>query len=271
MIRSRLIFPALLVLAAGSAPSRASDNADLSSVLEAQGIHSATSTLLIRRLSDGREWISNAGRVTAAFPPASTSKIPHTLIALETAVARPDTPFQWDGTERIVKSWNRDHTLETAYRHSVVWVYQQIVTSLGTEAMASWISEIDYGNRNTGSRNDLTTYWLLGPLKLSAAAQVDFLTRLVRRELPFSAATYDTGIPLMLSASGEGWELFGKTGWRMDGNNTDIGWFVGWLQRDDEETQDTWVFAFNMYMKEPADARKRIPAVRAALAAIGAF
>ena len=48
--------------------------------------------------------------------PASTFKIPNSVIALETGVVGdPDKDvFQWDGVTRSIEAWNRDHTLRSA-------------------------------------------------------------------------------------------------------------------------------------------------------------
>ena len=45
--------------------------------------------------------------------PASTFKIPNSIIALETGVvADPDKDiFKWDGVVRSIEAWNKDHTL----------------------------------------------------------------------------------------------------------------------------------------------------------------
>ena len=48
--------------------------------------------------------------------PASTFKIPNSIIALETGVVEdPDKDvFKWDGTTRSIEAWNKDHTLRSA-------------------------------------------------------------------------------------------------------------------------------------------------------------
>lgn len=117
--------------------------------------------MLVLRLGDGRRWESNAARVDLLFVPASTSKIPHTLIALETGYAEgPDEFFAWDGIEREFDVWNQDQTLATAYARSAVWVYQRIAHDLGSEIMESWLERFEYGNHDVGGPEDLTRYWV---------------------------------------------------------------------------------------------------------------
>lgn len=245
---------------------------NLAAVLAAAGVDPANSALLIRRLEDGQEWASGGRRIDERFPPASTAKIPHTLIALETGYASgPDMAFEWDGQKRFAEQWNRDQTLASAYQYSTVWVFQQITSDLGYETMARWIDKLDYGNENTGSVDDLTSYWLRGPLETSAREQVEFLTRLALDDLPLQPATLSTGKTIMMEDSGADWALYAKTGWRSDGINMDIGWYVGWVEATQGDSKQTYVFAFNMDMPSATDRDKRKAAVRAALVTIGAL
>ena len=54
--------------------------------------------------------------------PASTFKIPNSIIALETGVVEdPDKDvFKWDGVTRSIEAWNKDHTLRSAIAVSAV-------------------------------------------------------------------------------------------------------------------------------------------------------
>ncbi len=242
----------------------------LARVLQTHEVDPAASTLLLVRLSDGARWVSNPERAERRFAPASTSKIVHTLIAIETGYATPDSFFEWDGTVRFVDAWNRDQTLASAYAVSAVWVYQRITSELGAATMSSWLDRLDYGNADIGGEGDLTTYWLNGPLAISASEQVEFLTRLANEALPLSADTMATARPVMIADSGEDWTLYAKTGWQWVEDGTDLGWYVGWLTTAGDAS-DTWVFAFNLDVHSDADVRKRRPVVREALAAVGAL
>ena len=222
-----------MMVAAGGAPAArgAEPAVDLGALLAAAGVSPAASAMLVVRLSDGREWGSNPGRIDERFVPASTSKIPHTLIALETGYANgPETLFAWDGETRTFAAWNQDQTLGSAYARSAIWVYQQIARDLGYETMAGWIERLGYGNADTGTPADLTRYWLDGPLAISAREQVDFLSRLVRDELPLRRNTLNVGKSIMRADAGNGWALYAKTGWGMRDDAPDIGWYVGWVE-----------------------------------------
>lgn len=228
----------------------------------------ARSALLVVRLDDGNEWQSNPARIGERFVPASTSKIPHTLIALETGYAGPDKAFAWDGAQRAFAAWNQDQTLASAYRHSAVWVYQQIASDIGSETMGTWLTHFDYGNHDVGGPEDVTTYWLDGPLAISAREQVAFLTRLARNELPIDRGTRVLGRSVMQADAGPGWTLYAKTGWGARTDNADIGWYVGWVEPD---AGSAWVFAFNLDMPDEEARGQRIPLVRAVLAELGAI
>ncbi len=260
----------LIVLAAALSAAAIGDETDLAAVIVAGGADPASSTLLVRRLSDGATWVSNPARAEQRFPPASTSKIVHTLIAIETGYAAPDSEFEWDGTVRFVDAWNRDQTLASAFAVSAVWVYQRMTSDLGAVTMAEWIDRLDYGNEDVGSEADLTTYWLQGPLSISASEQIGFLGRLATNDLPLSADSLATAKSIMVADTGEDWTLYAKTGWRMNPEGTDIGWYVGWLETTGN-APDTWVFALNLDMTSDDDTAKRRPIVHEALRQIGAL
>ena len=228
-----------------------------------------TTTLVIKQLSDDKIWTSNSKRAELRYIPASTSKIPHTLIALETELAAPETFFKWDGRPRTFKSWNQDQTLITAYRRSAVWVYQEIAQTLGSSVMREWLERFDYGNADIGADDNVTQYWLTGPLAISAHEQVDFLTKLATHKLLLSPKTYAQARSVFQNENQKGHTLYAKTGWMFDEDAMDIGWFVGWVEIDDPK--EIYVFALNMDMPQSGDQKKRKPIVMDALKSIGAW
>ncbi len=237
----------------------------LSGILEAQGVNPNDAALLIVRLRDGRTWSHGDTRLDEQFVAASTSKIPHTFIALESGrFSGPETAFQWDGTERWAASWNQDQTLATAYARSAVWVYQEIAESLGHKRMTTGLEALNYGNRDTGEPEDVSTYWLNGPLKISAREQVQFLSNLRREQFRLSPTTYAEGKSIMMAGRSDG--RFAKTGWYFSEQEVDIGWYVGWHEVDSTSEHETYVFAFNMDVKDrESDPPKRVKVVDAAL------
>ncbi|MEL6688524.1 MAG: penicillin-binding transpeptidase domain-containing protein, partial [Pseudomonadota bacterium] len=228
--------------------ARASETIDFETTLLNQGIQPNRAAILIQRLEDGVVWSHGEDRIDKRFVAASTSKIPHTFIAIEEGyVDSANARFEWDGQERFAASWNQDQTMATAYTRSAVWVFQQITEALGPETMAAGIDRLDYGNEDTGGPEDITSYWLNGPLKISAREQVEFLTRLYQEDLPLSAKSYVLGKEIMGSGRDDG--RHAKTGWYYSNEAQDIGWYVGWQEVPASDDQDSQTYVFNIHVK----------------------
>ncbi|MGZ2257598.1 penicillin-binding transpeptidase domain-containing protein [Roseobacter sp. A03A-229] len=244
---------AICALLAGRLAAQPTDIADY--VTEAGGETTST-VMVVQRLSDGHLWSSNPARAAERFQPASTSKIPHTLIALETGFAAPQTVFTWDGKERFIESWNQDQTLTRAFQRSAVWVYQSITRQLGGAVMTDWLTAFEYGNADIGGSGDLETYWLRGPLAISAEEQIGFLARLARGELPLSEQTYGQAREIMRAEQQGDATLYAKTGYNLRRGKEDLGWYVGWI----ETGAETYVFALNMDLPgfDAAPERQRL-------------
>src|SRR6201992_3887605 len=127
---------------------------------------------------------SDKDRSGEAKLPASTFKIPNSLIALETGVVQdPDKDvFKWDGVVRPIEAWNRDHTMRSAIAVSAVPVYQEIARRIGPERMQKYLDLFEYGNRNIGG--GLDQFWLSGALRIDPVQEIDFLDRLRRGRVP---------------------------------------------------------------------------------------
>src|SRR5438552_498897 len=173
---------------------------------------------------------SDKDRSGEAKLPASTFKIPNSLIALETGVVEdPDKDvFKWDGVTRPIEGWNKDHTLRSAIAASAVPVYQEIARRVGQERMQKYVDLFDYGNRDIGGGID--QFWLTGALRIDPVEQVDFVDRLRRRVLPISKRSQDlvrdilpvtkVGEAVIRTKSG----LTGK-------DQGSLGWMVGWVEK----------------------------------------
>jgi beta-lactamase class D len=199
----------------------------------------------------------NKEQYDQAFIPASTFKIIHSLIALETGVVQDENHLlPWDSLEREVPQWNQDHDLKSAFKYSAVWYFQRVANKLGREKMQYWLDTVGYGNGDISGEID--KFWLTGDLRISPKGQLDFLKKLYHKELPFSTRSMHLVKDIMVTEEGEGYILRTKTGWsKQDG--VDIGWYVGYLEKSD----DVYFFVNCIQSKNPENtafvsARKTI-------------
>ena len=203
--------------------------------------HDLNGTIVIASTSSNQRFIHNDPRATREFSPASTFKILNTLIALEEGVANnKDEMFIWDGAQHSIKVWNRNHSLRSAFRVSCVWCYQSLARKIGVEQYRNYLTLSEYGNLDSSLK--VTEFWLDGSLSISAVEQVDFMTRVVNRELPFTGPTYDALHSMMLMETTTSHNLHLKTGWTGSQSSPPVGWIVGYVQTRD----DSWVFALNV-------------------------
>jgi beta-lactamase class D len=223
------------------------------------------------RVRDNRLIVSDEGRARFAYVPASTFKVPHALIALETGVvADADKELiRWDGQVRSIEAWNKDHTLRSAIAVSAVPVFQQIARRIGSERMKKYLDAFQYGNREVGPEID--RFWLDGPLKITALEQIEFLDKLRRGDLPLSERTLDIGRDIIPSEAVSGGALRYKTGAvgidGTQGEKAALGWIVGYVDRGDDST----VFALNLDIHGQPDLARRLPITKAILGEVGAI
>lgn len=196
-----------------------------------------TECVVIRSLTTGETWISDHEECGVRTAPASTFKIPNTLIALETGVITDvDAVVEWDGTPQPIAPWNRDHSTRTAMRDSVVWFYRDVARRIGAERMHDGLQRIGYG-RDFRGQHDL--FWLNGDLEISPIEQVVFLSRLFNGKSAAHPAHVATVRELILHPGGRvygfddlplewprGAELRAKTGNAVNGERR-TSWLVG--------------------------------------------
>ena len=200
--------------------------------------------------------------------PASTFKVPNSLIALETGVvADPDKDiFKWDGVARSIEAWNKDHTLRSAIAASAVPVYQEIARRIGPERMQKYVDLLDYGNRNIGGGID--QFWLTGELRIDPMQQVDFLDRLRRGVLPVSKRSQDIVRDILPVVKVGDAVIRYKSGLLgAERGQPSLGWMVGWAEKGQQQT----VFAMNMDCKTPEHIAARMTVTQQCLADIVAI
>jgi beta-lactamase class D len=220
-----VVFLALL----GGGPARAEDETrDLGALFP--GFRAA---FVLRDGAAGRTVRHDPALDRERTSPCSTFKIPNSIIGLETGVI-PDASFTlpWDGVERPIPEWNRDHDLRSAIKYSVVWYYQELARRVGPERMQNWVSDLQYGNRDTSGGVD--RFWLGSSLRISPDEEVDFLGRLDAGALPASARSIAIVKDILVQdPPGPSVVYRGKTGSCTDAGAAEPhGWWVGSVERE---------------------------------------
>ena len=216
-------------------------------------------SILIYDSNADRSYGHGCDRNTTPFLPASTFKILNALIALETGVIASDLSLlTWDGIERSIPAWNRDHNLRTAFRASTVWFYQVLARRIGHGPMQQWVIAAGYGNQAIGSEDAIDTFWLTGDLRITPQEQIQFLQRLQRNQLPFSEKTLATVKDIMLVEQTPDYTIRAKTGWALA---TGVGWYVGYV----EQNENVYFFATNIDIQDETDLPNRIEVTRRSL------
>lgn len=227
--------------------------------------YKTSGTFALYAPAEDRLTLVNPKRATTRMIPASTFKIANSLIALETgAIADENEIIPYDGTPQPIKTWEKDMPLKQAFKVSNVPVYQGLARRIGTDAYNIWLDRLGYGNQAVG--DDVTMFWLKGPLKISAIEQAEFLSKLAGSELPFSDRTQQITRDIAKIETKGKRTLFGKTGWTTT-PNPDLGWFVGWVESENSNIS----FALNMDINSRKDVRLREKIAREMLAELGLY
>jgi beta-lactamase class D len=172
-------------------------------------------------------------RIDEGYLPASTFKIPNSIIGLELGIlADRNHVFKWDSVPRYMSRWDHDLTLQQAYHASCVPCYQELAREIGAEQMVAGIANIGYGNL-TFHPDSLDLFWLVGSSRISQMQQIDFLERLYSEELNLAPSTFREMKAIMVIEETSEYTFSGKTGWATTPENKDFGWFVGYLEVGD--------------------------------------
>lgn len=217
---------------ASGADSPAASNglAPLPEASQAFAAARVTGTMALFDSKDGVVACSDAERCETAVTPASTFKIPHSMIALETGVVEgPDTILPWDKQQYWNEAWNSDLSLRDAFRFSCLPCYRAIARKVGEAAEHEWLHKLSYGNESTGGGAD--RFWMDAGLLISPLQQIDFLRRFDDGKLPISERTADLVRDIMTLDVTESYVLRGKTGTTLPPEESKlVAWFVGWLE-----------------------------------------
>lgn len=185
------------------------------------------------------ERVINEENCRQEYAPASTFKVPLSLMAFDAGVLKDEsTLFPWNKKHHMIESWNKDHTAASWMRDSVVWYSQVITPKLGQKKITKYLQDFKYGNADmTGG---LKWAWLTPSasqeekvttsLKVSAYGQLEFWEKFWRESLPVSPHAIAVTKKILVSDISEKSSLLqGKTGsgYIDDSSKLRLGWFVG--------------------------------------------
>ncbi|MBE1711248.1 MULTISPECIES: class D beta-lactamase [Mesorhizobium] len=188
------------------------------------------------------------GTCDQPFSPASTFKVPLSLIGYDAGILSDEHTPSWDYKPEF-NAAKRDQKIVDPViweKDSVLWYSREITRKLGPESFAGYVSKLGYGNKdvsgNPGKNDGLTHSWVNSSLKITPVEQVDFLRKLLARKLPVSAKAYDMTSAIIPTFQAGGWTVQGKTGSTRLADDADkisdkrsLGWFVGWAKKDGQQ------------------------------------
>jgi beta-lactamase class D len=178
----------------------------------------------------------------SVYLPASTFKIVNSLIGLQTGVITNESMvIPWDHVVRSDTNWNKDLTMEEAFKVSAVPYYQEVARRIGRDTMQHWLDSLGYaskygraviGHNILDSYNDIDSFWLDNSIKITADEQLGLVKKLYFDQLPFQKRVQDVVKKVMLQENNSNYKLSYKTGWGHRENGNSIGWIVGWEEEN---------------------------------------
>jgi beta-lactamase class D len=229
--------------------------------------HGVVGTFALYDVASDQLTLVNPKRAATRLVPASTFKIANTIIALETGVVNDENEIiPYGGKPQPFKQWEKDMSMREAIALSAVPIYQEIARRVGLGRYRDWLARLDYGNRQPGTSVD--TFWLDGPLEISAVEQARFVARLAEQKLDASSRAQAITRDIIRLGNSGSKLLHGKTGWRFS-SNPNLGWWTGWVEQDG---QDGKIAAFSLNIDMPGaatDAPKRVAIGKVLLSRLG--
>jgi beta-lactamase class D len=96
------------------------------------------------------------------------------------------------------------------------------------------LQKIKYCDSTFKINDDIDKFWLNGNLKKNLIGQIEFINQLSSKKLNLRKKIYKTLEKIMASDTISNTYIFSKTGWGVEGND-DIGWFVGYLIKNNKK------------------------------------
>ncbi len=206
---------------------------------------------------------NNFDRADSAFLPASTFKIPNSLIALETGVVENENSIiPWSGVKSGNKNWDKDLNFKDAFHNSCVPCYREIARKIGLPRMQEFLKKLNFGHMKIDSLS-LDKFWLVGDSEISQKEQISFLRKFFHERLPISSRTYKIAKKMMLAEENNTYKILAKSG----STEEHLGWYVGYV----EKKEGLYYFATNIEPKSKFDPKTRRAVTIKALESIDAI
>lgn len=251
----------LLLLLSSSVLAHASEwreDARIDALFAKEGVRG---TFVVHDVAADVYTVHDRKRAAIRFIPASTFKIPNSLIGLDTGtVENVDAILPYGGGKTARPEWAHDMSLRDAIKISNVPLYQGMARRIGLDLMRKNVRRLDYGNGQIGDKVDM--FWLKGPLKISALEQTAFLQKLAQDNLPFARSAM-AAVRDITRQEGSA-DLHAKTGYGLGKKNeAGIGWWVGWVVKEGK----LYTFALNIDIPNGDNylVDRRVPLGKAAL------
>ncbi|MCR6105682.1 BlaR1 family beta-lactam sensor/signal transducer [Salipaludibacillus agaradhaerens] len=174
--------------------------------------------------------------------PNSTYKPYSALMALESGVITTDeTALEWQGETYHYEAWNQNHHLQSAMENSVTWYFQDLDRQLQTDTIQRYLNDLNYGNKDISG--GIEAFWLESSLSISAIEQVELLRDFYTNTFNFNENNVEFVKEVLKLEENANGSLFGKTGTGIVNGQAINGWFIGFLETED----DTYFFAANIH------------------------
>ncbi|HBH1084802.1 TPA: CDD family class D beta-lactamase [Clostridioides difficile] len=194
--------------------------------------------------------IYNKELIETRRSPCSTFKIVSTLIGLEKGVINSkESVMGYDGTEYPNKNWNKNLSLEEAFKESCVWYYKKLIDKVDAKSVQNILDDLKYGNCDISEwegdlkngKGHLNGFWLESSLQISPKEQVQTMAKIFEGDTNFKKEHINILRDIMkIDVNDKNINVYGKTGTGFDEKNKCVdAWCVGMLEREG----DTYYFA----------------------------
>lgn len=244
MTMSKVYFFRLILIISSILSFASANDIELEHIFKTKNVNG---TLVISSLDDRINYTHNRKRAIKRYLPASTFKLPNTLIALDKKAIKDEHEIiKWDGKKRSFEAWNKNQNLKSALPVSCIWFYQELAKRIGNKAYLKHLKSLKYGNQKTGPK--LTTFWLDGDIRISAIEQIEFLKKVHNYKLPYKKEHVDILKKIMVVNTNSNYTIRAKTGLVEK-----HGWYVGYVEKKNK----IWFFALNIDINKKNDIKFR--------------